>query len=248
MRPDYLSTARERKEALSSYCNPEVILKRLVIVTCTCLAVQFGAFPANAAMGESGSVVDEIFESSFDERASEPAPPPPPPAPVAPVPNVVPGSAGQSLFLLPIPEPLSLPPVILAGPGGESRTGVAGSTSAGHDASSSSIRAFLAKRLASEEPVQRATAGSRYGARRVSSTAYCLTGTMASGRRVYHGAVAMNGTPIGSRYQVLDGPRAGETFVVEDRIGHGSGFDIAYPGDCRGANNYGRRTIAIRQV
>lgn len=82
----------------------------------------------------------------------------------------------------------------------------------------------------------------------MSSTAYCLTGTMASGRRVYSGAAAMNGVPLGTRYQVLSGPRAGETFVVEDRIGRGSAFDIAYPGNCGAARQYGRRTISIRQV
>jgi hypothetical protein len=102
-----------------------------------------------------------------------------------------------------------------------------------------------------EEPQprgERSTVQDPAGLRRVSSTAYCLTGTMASGRRTYWGAAAMNGTPLGSTYQVLDGPRAGETFVIEDRIGYGSTFDIAYPGDCRGAYNYGRRTISIRPV
>lgn len=84
--------------------------------------------------------------------------------------------------------------------------------------------------------------------RRVSSTAYCLTGRMASGRFVYPGAAAMNGVPLGSRYRVLDGPRAGSTFVIEDRIGHSSGFDIAYPGNCGAARAYGRRTISIQQA
>jgi hypothetical protein len=71
---------------------------------------------------------------------------------------------------------------------------------------------------------------------------------MASGRYVYYGAAAMNGVPLGSRYQVLDGPRAGATLTVEDRIGHGSAFDIAYPGNCSAAMQYGRRTISIRPV
>lgn len=84
--------------------------------------------------------------------------------------------------------------------------------------------------------------------RRVSSTAYCLTGRMASGKNTYSGAAAMNGVPLGSRFRVLDGPRAGSTFVVEDRIGHSSGFDIAYPGNCGAARQYGRRTISIQQA
>lgn len=83
---------------------------------------------------------------------------------------------------------------------------------------------------------------------RVSSTAYCLTGRMASGKFVYAGAAAMNGVRLGSRYRVLDGPRAGATFTIEDRIGHSSGFDIAYPGNCAAARQYGRRTISIQQV
>ncbi|HEX2052772.1 MAG TPA: hypothetical protein VHJ78_03465 [Actinomycetota bacterium] len=83
---------------------------------------------------------------------------------------------------------------------------------------------------------------------RVSSTAYCLTGRMASGRYVYYGAAAMNGVPLGSRYHVLDGPRAGSTLVVEDRIGSGSSFDIAYPGNCSAARQYGRRTISVQRV
>lgn len=85
-------------------------------------------------------------------------------------------------------------------------------------------------------------------ARRVTSTAYCHTGAMASGKSTYDGAVAMNDSPLGSRYEVLNGPRAGETFVVEDRIASGSAFDIAYPGDCQAARQYGRRTIGIRRV
>lgn len=71
---------------------------------------------------------------------------------------------------------------------------------------------------------------------------------MASGRNTYWGAAAMNGVPLGSRYRVLDGPRAGSTLVVEDRIGHGSAFDVAYPGNCGAARAYGRRTISIQQV
>jgi 3D (Asp-Asp-Asp) domain-containing protein len=79
----------------------------------------------------------------------------------------------------------------------------------------------------------------------VSSTAYCLTGVMANGQRVFRGAVAMNGVPLGSRWRVVE---TGEVFVVADRIGHGSGFDIAMPGDCDGARRYGRRTITVERV
>ncbi|MEX2588034.1 MAG: hypothetical protein WD602_08600 [Actinomycetota bacterium] len=83
---------------------------------------------------------------------------------------------------------------------------------------------------------------------RVESTAYCLTGTMASGKPVYDGAAAMNGVPLGTRYQVVSGPQAGKVYTVEDRIGHSSEFDIAFPGDCDAAVAYGRRIINIEPV
>lgn len=81
--------------------------------------------------------------------------------------------------------------------------------------------------------------------RRVNSTAYCLTGTMANGQKAHYGAVAMNGVPFGTRVAILSGPRAGTTVVVKDRIGHSSGFDLAYPGNCSAAIQYGRRNILI---
>lgn len=90
--------------------------------------------------------------------------------------------------------------------------------------------------------------GPQRASQTVSSTAYCLTGTMASGKRVYPGAVAMNGPAFGTRFEVLSGPAAGRTLVVEDRIGHGSSFDIAMPGNCPGARDYGRRRIQIRRL
>lgn len=74
------------------------------------------------------------------------------------------------------------------------------------------------------------------------STAYCLTGTMASGKRVYWGAVAMNNVPLFSRWRIVG---TEQVLTVEDRIGHGSQFDIAMPGDCTAAKQYGRRTIQI---
>lgn len=82
----------------------------------------------------------------------------------------------------------------------------------------------------------------------VHSTAYCLTGRMASGRRVYYGAAAMNAVPLGATYRVLSGPASGRVLTIEDRIGRGSQFDIAYPGDCYSARQYGRRTISIERM
>lgn len=91
----------------------------------------------------------------------------------------------------------------------------------------------------------RPAVSSSTGGRRVSSTAYCLTGTMANGQRAARGYVAMNGVPMGSRWQVVE---TGATYTVGDRIGHSSQFDIAMPGDCAAARAYGRRTIHVRRV
>jgi hypothetical protein len=68
---------------------------------------------------------------------------------------------------------------------------------------------------------------------------------MANGRPAHRGAVAMNGVPFGTRFRVLDGPLAGAVLVVSDRIGSGSEFDVAFPGDCPRAIKYGRRTVRI---
>lgn len=77
----------------------------------------------------------------------------------------------------------------------------------------------------------------------MSSTAYCLTGAMASGRRTYRGAVASNDYPLGTRLRVSDGPYGAGVVTVEDRIGHGTELDFAMPGDCAGARAYGRRAV-----
>lgn len=77
----------------------------------------------------------------------------------------------------------------------------------------------------------------------MSSTAYCLTGRMASGKRVYRGAVASNDYPLGTRLRVSDSPWGAGVFTVEDRIGHGTQLDFSMPGDCAGARRWGRRTV-----
>jgi 3D (Asp-Asp-Asp) domain-containing protein len=101
-----------------------------------------------------------------------------------------------------------------------------------------------ASRGAVQSPRAAAPAPSSADVRRVSSTAYCLRGRMASGRPTYSGAAAMNGVPLGSRWHVVE---LGRTFVIEDRIGHGSQFDIWFA-SCEAAIQYGRRTVTIRRV
>jgi hypothetical protein len=86
---------------------------------------------------------------------------------------------------------------------------------------------------------------------------FVVAGGMANGSPVYAGAVAMNGVAFGTRWHVVarfdratetwidvDGP----TYTVADRIGHGSQFDVAMPGDCDGARSYGRRRLRIERV
>ena len=77
------------------------------------------------------------------------------------------------------------------------------------------------------------------------STAYCLTGRMASGERAHVGAVASNRYPLGTRLWLDRSPWGAREFVVRDRIGHGSELDIAMPGDCRGAKRWGRRVVGV---
>lgn len=81
-------------------------------------------------------------------------------------------------------------------------------------------------------------------ARRVSSTAYCLRTPTANGERGYPGSVAMNGVPMGSRWRVNE---TGIVYRVNDRIGHGSGFDI-WKASCAEAVMYGRRSVTVERV
>jgi hypothetical protein len=206
---------------------------------------QFGFTAAHAAPSSARDMIDEVFAEAFAKEA----PPAPPSEPV----STTSGGTGQSLSAphaadLELPKPKIEKPR-LAQPATASRAGSVRDRVASIEAEAKTPGSSDDEPEKESEPeVERSVVHHRSGAQRVTSTAYCLTGTMASGRRVYPGAAAMNGTPLGSRYQVLDGPRAGETFVIEDRIGYGSSFDIAYPGDCRGAYSYGRRTISIRPV
>lgn len=84
---------------------------------------------------------------------------------------------------------------------------------------------------------------------RFRSTSYCLTGTMASGRRTYVGAVAGNRWPIGTVLTAWPNPWGDPRmeFTVEDRHGkaNAAGFptqiDFAMPGECTRALEWGNR-------
>lgn len=80
--------------------------------------------------------------------------------------------------------------------------------------------------------------------RSVSSTCYSLTSNNAAGRSPRQGDVAMNGVPMGSRWLVKE---TGAIYVVADRIGHSSQFDIWNP-STTWCKNYGRRQIHVRRI
>lgn len=82
----------------------------------------------------------------------------------------------------------------------------------------------------------------------VSSTAYCLLGTTASGLPVAVGLVAANAWPFGTILQVSDSPWGPGAFVVADRIGHSSQLDFSIPGDCALARRWGRRRVSVAVV
>ena len=75
-----------------------------------------------------------------------------------------------------------------------------------------------------------------------------MSGRMANGQATHTGAAAMNGVPLGTKFRVLTGPLQGDVFTIKDRVGSGSDFDVAMPGECTAATRYGRRFVNIRRV
>ena len=73
-------------------------------------------------------------------------------------------------------------------------------------------------------------------------TMYCDHGTMANGQQTHLGAVAtiQRDIPFGTTV-VIEGMG---TYVVEDRIGYGSEFDI-WTSACSTANNFGRHRMRV---
>lgn len=78
------------------------------------------------------------------------------------------------------------------------------------------------------------------------STAYCLTGTMADGTYTRAGSVAHNGYPLGTRLTVHPAPQGRRRWVVRDRIGWGTQIDFWQP-SCAAALAWGRRTVRVRR-
>ena len=214
---------------------------RLVLTACIAgiLAPVGLVSAAHAAPAAADETVDRIFAENLPGNRSEaPAPAPAPALPALPPVEVsAPAATNQSSIAPPRPTVAEVVSRPAPAPAAAPRPAPAAAPAPGPAPAAAPRPAPAPAPVQSSAPV-----------RRVSSTAYCLTGRMASGRNTYWGAAAMNGVPLGSRYRVIDGPRAGSTLVVEDRIGHGSAFDVAYPGNCGAARAYGRRTISIQQV
>ena len=78
-----------------------------------------------------------------------------------------------------------------------------------------------------------------------SSTAYCLTGTMADGSLTRARSVAHNGFPLGTRLSISPSPTGRRRFVVRDRIGWGTELDFWLP-SCLWARSWGRRVVHVR--
>lgn len=104
----------------------------------------------------------------------------------------------------------------------------------------------------------RASAEPARDVRRVSATAYCLTGRTANGERpvLRLTAAAMKSIPMGSVWR-LDVQHPGSPYRsswhnvelrINDRGASHMQFDLAIPGDCAQARRWGRATILIERV
>ena len=81
----------------------------------------------------------------------------------------------------------------------------------------------------------------------LTSTSYCLTGTMADGTQTRPRSVAMNTLPLGSKIKLIK-PRSFNgyrIFYVRDRIGYGSELDFWAP-SCGQSMSWGRRPVTIK--
>lgn len=91
---------------------------------------------------------------------------------------------------------------------------------------------------------------------RLRSTAYCLTGNMASGKPTYVGAVAANRYPLGTILQVWPNPWGDPNmrFTVEDRHersdsnGYPTQLDFAMPRECDRALEWGNKNFVEARI
>lgn len=78
----------------------------------------------------------------------------------------------------------------------------------------------------------------------VTSTAYCLRGTMSDGTFTRPGSVAMNMVPLGTHIRVSRSPTGRKYHTVRDHIGWGTQLDFWVP-TCWQARAWGRRTVRV---
>lgn len=100
-------------------------------------------------------------------------------------------------------------------------------------------------------PVRAASAGPAVAAGSLRSTAYCLTGGMASGRPTYVGAVAANRYALGTRLRAWPNPWGDPAmiFTVEDRHKPGATeLDFAMPRECERALAWGNRRFVTVEI
>lgn len=88
------------------------------------------------------------------------------------------------------------------------------------------------------------------GVESVSSTAYGpseggVGQVGASDNELGPGSVAVNGVPLGTKYKILSGPRAGDVVTVTDRNDGRTDFDIWMPD---GIDGYGRQDIQVKRL
>lgn len=80
------------------------------------------------------------------------------------------------------------------------------------------------------------------------STSYCLSGRMADGTHTRAGSAASNRHPLGTKIRLTKpGPGGRRTWIVRDRIGHGSDLDLWQP-TCAASRKWGRRKVSYRVV
>lgn len=82
----------------------------------------------------------------------------------------------------------------------------------------------------------------------VSTTAYCLNGTMADGTYTRRRSAANNYLRLGTRIRIVGhpaGPNGMRRYVVRDRIGYGTTLDL-WTETCGKAIQYGRRAVSFK--
>lgn len=106
------------------------------------------------------------------------------------------------------------------------------------------IRIMLSALLAAALMVISMTGAAQARSMYVTSTAYCLRGTMSDGTFTRQGSVAMNMVPLGTHIRVSRSPTGKKFHTVRDHIGWGTQLDFWVP-SCGQARAWGRRQVRV---